>query len=89
MFKIGRLHFSCNKSLDYVDNLKAYDADLRWDSSLRADSSEIRIVCKNLNIAFGAERVNAVFNGILVKSLGRLFSVYPAPVRNTIFFPGI
>ena len=46
MFKIGRLHFTCNKSLDYFDKEKANNADFRWDSSLRADSPESVLFAK-------------------------------------------
>ena len=46
MFKIGRLHFSCNNSLDYFDKLTANNADFNWDSSLRADSPESALFAK-------------------------------------------
>ena len=46
----------------------ANNADYRWDSSSRAGSPES--VCKNLNNAFGAERVN---DNYLTMAYGQLW----------------
>ena len=57
MFKITRLHFSCNKSFGLFWWVKSKQCWFQVRQLVTSWLAWISIVCKNLNIAFGAERV--------------------------------
>ena len=55
MFYIGRIYFSCNMS--FVNNLKGKQYWFQVGQLVTSWLTWICIVCKNLNVAFGADKV--------------------------------
>ena len=83
MFKLGRLYFHVIWFLEYLYNSQPNNADVRWDSSLRADSPESALFAKSSILPLALKELRMYDQK--VHALSRAVNICKNMSANTIY----